>query len=138
MTNRLVRWGGARLSRRLSRELPIVGAVVAIATIGATTERKGFFGGLIGTGVDAVPVGGAAENAAGDRTSFSTAGNMIQTLTAQALNMPEVRQDRVEALRQAVESGMVAGPRMQISITMLSQTGGHADSHLPSGAGLRS
>jgi flagellar biosynthesis anti-sigma factor FlgM len=50
-------------------------------------------------------VSGGAENAAGDRTSFSTAGNMIQTLTAQALNMPEVRQDRVEALRQSIASG---------------------------------
>jgi imidazolonepropionase-like amidohydrolase len=41
-------------------------------------------------------------------------------------------------VKQAVDGGMVAGPRMQISITMLSQTGGHADSHLPSGACLRS
>ncbi|TML39638.1 MAG: amidohydrolase family protein [Actinobacteria bacterium] len=41
-------------------------------------------------------------------------------------------------VKQAVESGVVAGPRMQISITMLSQTGGHGDSHLPSGACLRS
>ncbi|MBV8690989.1 MAG: amidohydrolase family protein [Actinobacteria bacterium] len=41
-------------------------------------------------------------------------------------------------VKTAVETGMVAGPHMQISITMLSQTGGHADSHLPSGACLRS
>lgn len=41
-------------------------------------------------------------------------------------------------VKQAVETGQVVGPRMQISITMLSQTGGHADSHLPSGACLRS
>ena len=64
MANRLVRWGGARLSRRLSRELPIVGAVVAIATIGATVRRKGFFGGLIDTGLNAIPFVGAAKNAA--------------------------------------------------------------------------
>lgn len=41
-------------------------------------------------------------------------------------------------VKQAVDTGQVAGPRMQISITMLSQTGGHGDSHLPSGACLRS
>ena len=64
LTNRLVRWGGARLSRRLTRELPIVGAVVALATIGATMRRKGFFGGLLDTGLNAVPFVGAAKNAA--------------------------------------------------------------------------
>jgi len=64
MTNRLVRWGGARLSRRLSRELPFIGAVVAIATIGATMRRKGFFGGLVDTGLNALPFVGAAKNAA--------------------------------------------------------------------------
>ena len=36
-------------------------------------------------------------------------------------------------VKTAVEQGMVRGPRMQISITMLSQTGGHGDSNLPSG-----
>jgi len=50
-------------------------------------------------------VSGGAENAAEDRATLSPAGNLIQTLTAQALNMPEVRQDRVEALRQSIASG---------------------------------
>lgn len=36
-------------------------------------------------------------------------------------------------LKQAVVDGLVAGPRMQISLTMLSQTGGHGDDWLPSG-----
>lgn len=50
-------------------------------------------------------VSGGAEKAAEDRTSFSPAGSMVQALTMQALQMPEVRQDRVEALRQAVAGG---------------------------------
>src|SRR5262245_12678306 len=37
-------------------------------------------------------------------------------------------------VKAAVESGLVAGPRMQISITMLSQTGGHADPWQPCGS----
>jgi imidazolonepropionase-like amidohydrolase len=37
-------------------------------------------------------------------------------------------------VKQAVEEGIVPGPRLQISITMLSQTGGHGDGWLPSGA----
>src|SRR5579872_4334077 len=35
-------------------------------------------------------------------------------------------------LKMAVERGIVAGPRMQVAITLLSQTGGHGDSHFPS------
>lgn len=37
-------------------------------------------------------------------------------------------------IKQAVEQGVVLGPRMQISITVLTITGGHADSWMPSGA----
>jgi imidazolonepropionase-like amidohydrolase len=36
-------------------------------------------------------------------------------------------------VKQAVEEGLVRGPRLQISIRMLSQTGGHGDGWLPSG-----
>lgn len=36
-------------------------------------------------------------------------------------------------MKQAIETGLIAGPRMQISLTMLSQTGGHGDDWLPSG-----
>ena len=39
-------------------------------------------------------------------------------------------------IKTAVERGWIAGPRMQISLTMLSQTGGHGDDWLPSGAQL--
>ena len=35
--------------------------------------------------------------------------------------------------QQAVEDGLVAGPRVQLSLVMLSQTGGHGDDWLPSG-----
>jgi imidazolonepropionase-like amidohydrolase len=37
-------------------------------------------------------------------------------------------------VKQALAEGIVAGPRVQISIKMLSQTGGHGDGWLPSGA----
>lgn len=36
-------------------------------------------------------------------------------------------------MKQAVDDGLVPGPRMQISLAMLSQTGGHGDPWLPSG-----
>ncbi len=36
-------------------------------------------------------------------------------------------------IQQAVDDGLIEGPRMQISITALSQTGGHGDGWMPSG-----
>jgi imidazolonepropionase-like amidohydrolase len=36
-------------------------------------------------------------------------------------------------IKRAVEDGLIAGPRLQISLSMLSQTGGHGDDWLPSG-----
>jgi imidazolonepropionase-like amidohydrolase len=40
-------------------------------------------------------------------------------------------------VKEAVDRGIVPGPRMQISISMLSQTGGHADSWQPCGSDVR-
>lgn len=62
MTQRVTRWGGARLSRRLSRSLPWVGAVVAIATVASTIRRKGVISGTLDTGLNAIPMVGAAKN----------------------------------------------------------------------------
>ncbi|HEX3299234.1 MAG TPA: amidohydrolase family protein [Actinomycetota bacterium] len=39
-------------------------------------------------------------------------------------------------VKKAVEDGVIAGPRMRISVSMLSQTGGHADGWLRSGIDL--
>ena len=40
-----------------------------------------------------------------DRTTLHTDTQSVQTLTSQAMQFPEVRQDKVEALSQAVSSG---------------------------------
>jgi imidazolonepropionase-like amidohydrolase len=39
-------------------------------------------------------------------------------------------------MKRAVEDGLIVGPRLQISLSMLSQTGGHGDDWLPSGSRL--
>jgi hypothetical protein len=62
MTNRLVRWGGARLSQRVARSLPLVGAAIAVATVASTMRRKGVISGALDTGLNAVPLLGAAKN----------------------------------------------------------------------------
>ena len=61
--NRLTRWGTLRLSRRLSRSLPIVGAAIAAVTVVATMRRKGVISGALDTGLNAMPGIGAAKNA---------------------------------------------------------------------------
>lgn len=40
-------------------------------------------------------------------------------------------------VRKAVEDGIIKGPRLQIAIAMLSQTGGHGDGWMPSGGHFR-
>lgn len=62
ITNRIARWGGARVARRLARTAPWIGGVLALATIAATVRRKGMVGGVLDTGFNAVPVLGTAKN----------------------------------------------------------------------------
>ncbi|HEX6399912.1 MAG TPA: amidohydrolase family protein, partial [Actinomycetota bacterium] len=64
---------------------------------------------------------------------FRAAENLRRTL---ACGITTVR-DAAGAdagMRLAVQEGSLVGPRMQISVTMLSMTGGHNDPWLPSGA----
>ena len=62
MTQRAVKWGGARLSRRVARSLPWVGAAIAIVTVASTMRRKGVISGALDTGLNAVPFVGLAKN----------------------------------------------------------------------------
>jgi hypothetical protein len=62
MTRRVARWGGARLSRRLSRSLPWVGGAIALATVASTIRRKGVISGSLDTGLNSIPLVGAAKN----------------------------------------------------------------------------
>ena len=48
--------------RRLSRSMPWIGAVVAIAAVGSAIRRKGLFGGALDTALDATPGVGAVKN----------------------------------------------------------------------------
>src|SRR3954467_10876195 len=62
VTDHLARWGAARMSRRLSRSIPILGAAIAAATVIATMRRKGVISGALDTGLNAMPGIGAAKN----------------------------------------------------------------------------
>ena len=63
MTQRVARWGGARMSRRMSRSLPVIGAAIAVVTIASAMRRKGVISGALDSVLNAVPFVGAAKNA---------------------------------------------------------------------------
>ena len=67
---------------------------------------------------------------------FEAVGNLERSLR---IGLTTVREAGGADLgvKEAVDRGLIAGPRLQISISMLSQTGGHGDSHMPSGACFR-
>ena len=58
----LTRYATRKLTRRLSRSLPWVGGVIALATIGSAMRRKGIVRGIIHSALDAIPYVGAAKN----------------------------------------------------------------------------
>ncbi|PYR72586.1 MAG: hypothetical protein DMF87_27680 [Acidobacteria bacterium] len=64
VTQQLAQYARGRLVRRLSRSIPWIGAVVAIAAVGAAIRRKGLLGGALDTALDATPWVGAVKNAA--------------------------------------------------------------------------
>jgi hypothetical protein len=63
-TKQLSSYAGGKLARRLTRAIPYIGTIVALATIGAAIRRKGLLRGAIHTGLDAIPFVGGAKNIA--------------------------------------------------------------------------
>ena len=53
-----------RATRKLTRAVPWLGAVIALMTLGATMRRKGFLGGALDTALDFTPVVGTMKNVA--------------------------------------------------------------------------
>jgi hypothetical protein len=64
ITRQAVQYGQRRLTRKLIRAVPILGAIVAAATLFRAIGRKGVVGGTVDTVLDFTPVVGTAKNAA--------------------------------------------------------------------------
>jgi hypothetical protein len=62
ITQSVKKYGTRKIMRRVSRSVPWIGAVVAIAALGGAIKRKGLFGGVVHTALDAIPFVGAAKN----------------------------------------------------------------------------
>jgi hypothetical protein len=63
VTKQVGQYARGRVIRRLSRSMPWIGGLVAIAAVGAAVRRKGLFGGTLDTALDATPWLGAMKNA---------------------------------------------------------------------------
>jgi len=63
---------------------------------------------------------------------YESVGNMAATLAGGVTTVRDAGGADL-GMKESVERGLVPGPRMQIAIAMLSQTGGHGDNWLPSG-----
>jgi imidazolonepropionase-like amidohydrolase len=66
---------------------------------------------------------------------FQAAQNLLSTLRIGITTVRDAGGADL-GIKQAVEDGLIPGPRMQISLSMLSQTGGHGDSWTASGGRL--
>lgn len=62
ITQPLKRYGVRKVTRRLSKSLPWVGVIFAVAAVGGAIRRKGFLGGIVHSALDAVPFVGTAKN----------------------------------------------------------------------------
>ncbi|HVQ57104.1 MAG TPA: hypothetical protein VMS29_10140 [Pyrinomonadaceae bacterium] len=60
---KIVHAGGWQLVKRGAKMLPFGGAAVALFLVGHDIKKKGIFGGLVNSGLDAIPVVGLAKNA---------------------------------------------------------------------------
>lgn len=63
LVRQVTQYARARLVRRFARSMPWIGALVAIATVGAAIRRKGVIGGTVDTALDVIPGVGAVKNA---------------------------------------------------------------------------
>ena len=64
MSKQLRQYAGRKLTRRLMRSMPWIGAVVAVATLGSSMRRKGVIGGTVDTALDMIPFVGGLKNLA--------------------------------------------------------------------------
>jgi flagellar biosynthesis anti-sigma factor FlgM len=64
------------------------------------------------------------EAAGVDKPRFSCDQKRLQSLEAQAMAQPEVREQKVEALRQAIGKGEYAVSNVQVADAMIAELGG--------------
>lgn len=62
MTRQAIQYGQRRITRKLLRSVPLLGGLVAMATVARSVRRKGFVGGTVDTALDLIPFVSGAKN----------------------------------------------------------------------------
>lgn len=62
--NQLKRYATRKLTRRMTRSIPWIGGVIALATLAGAIRRKGIAGGMMHTALDMIPYVGGVKNIA--------------------------------------------------------------------------
>ena len=60
---KLVHAGGWQIVKRGAKMLPFGGTAIVLLLVGSDIKRKGVVGGLVNSGIDAIPFVGLAKNA---------------------------------------------------------------------------
>lgn len=63
LTRKAAEAGGWKLARRVAKSIPYVGTAMTIGLISYDIKRKGVVGGVLNSGIDAIPFVGLAKNA---------------------------------------------------------------------------
>ena len=63
-TKPLTHYAGKKLARRLTRSIPWIGGIIALAMLGSAIRRKGWIHGVLHSGLDAIPYVGGVKNLA--------------------------------------------------------------------------
>jgi|SRR5579863_3811427 len=72
-----------------------------------------------GGGLGASAAGGSPDSSSLDRVSLDQSG--VQTLAAQAAQLPEIRAEKITALQQAIQSGSYRVPAEKIANAILAE-----------------
>ncbi len=60
---KLIHAGGWQVAKRAAKTIPFGGTAIAVLLVGTDIRNKGVFGGLVNSGIDAIPFVGLAKNA---------------------------------------------------------------------------
>lgn len=60
---KIVHAGGWQIAKRVAKTIPFGGTAVVLFLVGTDIKQKGMVGGLINSGIDAIPFVGLAKNA---------------------------------------------------------------------------
>ena len=62
MKRQVQQYVARRITRKLTRAVPFLGAAIALLTVGMAIRRKGLLGGTVDTALDFTPVVGTLKN----------------------------------------------------------------------------